>query len=86
MNKIPTVEEFFKQKGTLIINNDGTYSNDTPVEYIIEFAKLHVQEALKEAKRKTNKKVDMRNYEDELYKDEILTRTIIKAYPLSNIK
>ena len=70
---------------------DFTYSleSDNPEDIakgLIEFAKLHVQAALKAAKKKTKKKIQFLNYEDELYKDEILNNTIIKSYPLKNIK
>ncbi len=67
----------------------GNLESDSPEDIakgLIEFAKLHVQAALKAAKKKTKKKIQFLNYEDELYKDEILNNTIIKSYPLKNIK
>ena len=80
MSKIPTAEEFIDEnwrgKG-LALDVKGL---------MIEFAKLHVEAALKTAHKKTCKKVDLRNYEDELYKSEILKKSIINAYPLDNIK
>jgi hypothetical protein len=55
-NKIQTAEEFFKKKGTLLTDTptEGIYTNDTPLEYIIEFTKLHVKAALKAAAEKTS--------------------------------
>ena len=77
MSKIPTAEEicnkqFFGFKGELWV---GVH------KAMIEFAKLHVEAALKEA----NRKVIVTYYYDEggirVNKDSILN-----AYPLTNIK
>lgn len=68
MNKIPTAEEFCKEKAM------------TPYEYLCdnlkEFAKLHVEAALKEAKERC----------DDSTNSEGLGEYIEKAYPLENIK
>ena len=81
--RLPTAEELILKKLTV-------YNNQISVENAIKlmnlYGKLHVEAALKAAMKKTYKKVNMRHYEDELYKDEILTKTIIKAYPLNNVK
>jgi hypothetical protein len=86
---LPTAEEIL----TLLIpqkENVSKEENKNSIEQNIDILKgwatLHVEAALKAAKKKTYKKVNMRHYEDELYKDEILTNTIIKSYPLNNIK
>jgi hypothetical protein len=76
-----TAEEFFKEKGTLITYENGTYTNDTSIEYIIEYAKLKVTEALKAASENADT-IHVRNTNDyEIDKDSILS-----AYPLENIK
>ena len=70
-NKIPTAEEF--------LETDKDW-NKTTAQMMIEFAKLHVEAALKEA----NRKVIVTYYYDEgirVNKDSILN-----AYPLTNIK
>lgn len=84
--RLPTAEEYFEKRYEEIGINHVDEIDGEDVLIAIEFAKLHVEEALKAAMKKTYKKVNMRHYEDELYKDEILTNTIIKAYPLNNIK
>lgn len=68
-----------------ILKNKETYENDYPtvsisdaIEAMIEFAKLHVIEALKEASE--NVIIDGHPLEYELDKNSILN-----AYPLSNI-
>ena len=67
MSKIPTAEEFFDDAP-----NNGKYWENK----LIEFAKLHVEAALKEAKN--------------LLKDGYVTpqdeQDILNAYPLTNIK
>ena len=73
-NKIPTVEEFYKQTTGCIMNHGDIK------KAMIEFAKLHVEAALEEA----NRKVIVTYYYDEgirVNKDSILN-----AYPLENIK
>ena len=73
MSKIPTALEF--------ISNAHDISMENIHYFMIEFAKLHVEEALKEA----NRKVIVTYYYDEggirVNKDSILN-----AYPLTNIK
>ena len=79
MNKIPTAEEFLKSKDYNLGGNeelaDGILTNNV-IEDMIEFAKLHVEAALKEAKN--------------LLKDGYVTpqdeQDILNAYPLTNIK
>lgn len=66
MNKIPTAREFY----------DSHESDDTVV-MMIDFAKLHVEAALKEAAK------NVTHYEDTV---DINKQSIIKAYSLNNIK
>ncbi len=72
-NKIPTAEEFLKRENLptdILSGDDINYA-------MIEFAKLHVEAALKEA----SEIVDMEVEKDFLTKDVILN-----AYPPTNIK
>ena len=70
MSKIPTAEEF------LDANTSGIIDEIKCKELMIEFAKLHVEAALEEAKN--------------LLKDGYVTpqdeQDILNAYPLTNIK
>ena len=72
MSKIPTVEEFLKGRPW----KSGTNLQERIHESMIEFAKLHVEAALEEAKN--------------LLKDGYVTpqdeQDILNAYPLTNIK
>jgi hypothetical protein len=79
MEKIPTAEEFFKSKGTLIINNNGTYNNDTPIEYVLELIKIHVEAALKAASAKSKRKEGQ-------ITDRKLSDSILNSYSLENIQ
>ena len=82
--KIPTAEAFFNQY--------GGYTREEMLERAKEFAKLHVQEALKQASEKSLMK-DVN--EDCHYEDEegnfpeiyfIDKDSILNAYGLNNIK
>lgn len=71
-NKIPTAKEF-------ILNNSGCRK-----VMMIEFAKLHVEMALKEASEKAELKYRIN---DISCNDKILDKnSILNAYPLTNIK
>lgn len=78
-NKIPTAEEFLKSKDYNLGGNeelaDGLLTNNV-IEDMIEFAKRHVEAALKEAKERC----------DDSTNSEGLGEYIEKAYPLENIK
>ena len=71
MEKIPTAEAFLK------MNNIKAYPIDT--QMMIEFAKLHVEEALKAASKKSKAKEGQ-------ITDYKLTNSILNSYPLDNIK
>ena len=68
-NNIPTAEEWLEHF------EENAYPGTSISECMIEFAKLHVEAALKEA----NKKAIMTGYVDS-------GQTILNAYPLTNIK
>jgi hypothetical protein len=83
-NNIPTAEEFYDKKD---INGLPMSFN----EKMIEFAKLHVQEALKEASEKVRQIEDPYAYTgntgSEYPADYIVDKdSILNAYPLTNIK
>ena len=80
MSKIPTAEEFYKQTTGCLMNH-----RDIKIA-MIEFAKLHVEAALKEAGENafiTNHKPTLED--DRVYK-KIDKDSILNAYPLDNIK
>ena len=81
-NKIPTAEEFF-DSSSLKISNDTEYKYIQKVikEKAIEFAKLHVEAALKAASEDAHTKDVPYTDDVEVDKDSILS-----AYPLENIK
>ena len=70
MSKIPTVEEFYKQTTGCTINHGDVKTA------MIEFAKLHVEAALKEAKWRC----------DDVTNSEGLGLYVENSYPLENIK
>jgi hypothetical protein len=87
---IPTAEEFLDAK------SDYMYSPTTTIDIMIEFAKLHVEAALKEASEsRCIKMLEKTWYEYSLEPDTtILARinitvnkdSILNSYPLTNIK
>ena len=80
MSKIPTAEEFLKSKDYNLGGNeelaDGLLTNNV-IEDMIEFAKLHVEEALKEAEI-----AGQNNWGN----SKKMKDAILNAYPLTNIK
>lgn len=85
MSKIPTAEECFNNFVDFEISPLKEYTpkvltHDTKLA-MIEFAKLHVEAALKEASEKST----CMN-EDPFYSDMIDKESILNAYPLENIK
>jgi hypothetical protein len=78
---IPTAEEFLKN---LDKESNGLWTEDDSsiCKAFIEFTKIHVQKALKEASEKAKLKYD--HFDDmAAYVDE---SSILNAYPLENIK
>ena len=74
MARIPTAEEFLQQSNVV-----GMTGLMTPL--MIEFAKLHVEAALKEAMYKADEKEISSMQVNEYYRDQILN-----SYPLEKIK
>jgi hypothetical protein len=77
MSKIPTVEEKLKANfynGSFIEIHSGDFEDIKNI--IIEFSKLHVEAALKQAVEKAKN----------CHIDEIINDEILNAYPLENIK
>jgi hypothetical protein len=72
MEKIPTAEEFLQQSNVV-----GMTDLMTPL--MIEFAKLHVEAALKEA-------VKCLPYDDKMNQSLLDERAILNSYPLDKIK
>ncbi len=78
-NKIPTAKEF--------VEYHDTDDDWITVEYMCrEFAKLHVEAALKEASEKASLTDFAYEFLQEGAPDAIDKETILKAYPLDNIK
>ena len=73
MKQIPTAEEYLRN---YVGNNIIAYGDITHI--MIEFAKLHVEAALKEAANEYYPK-DKPNF-------ELVAERFINAYPLENIK
>ncbi len=77
MNKIPTAKEFY-----------DAHESDDCVVIMKDFAKLHVEAALKEAAK--NAKIEdvsvSTYYNKAYYKKKIVKKSILNAYPLENIK
>lgn len=90
-NKIPTAEEFCKNRGILEINtNTQTYNINADIEAFIEFAKLHVKEALKAASENAslNYEADDGGFNLSFQEgDYVINKdSILNSYPESNIK
>ena len=81
-NKIPTAEEFFIS----VVGENPDEFNRSIKECMIEFAKLHVEAALKEASEKASLTDFAYEFLQEGAPDAIDKETILKAYPLENIK
>ena len=82
-DKIPTAEEFFDSSNVGISNTtEYMYCQKDIVKKAIEFAKLHVEAALKDASEKSTVIRD-----EEFYTiSHIDKNSILNAYPLTNIK
>ena len=73
-NKIPTAEEFFKEK----YGSNDRIAIDNAILLSKEFAKLHVEMALKEANAVVNYSIDEYG--------GVMPNQVLMAYPLTNIK
>jgi len=77
-NKIPTAEELFEKLNP----QDGTLPKWAK-DFAIQFAKLHVKEALKEASEKADYITDGQEHIINVWIDK---NSILNSYPLKNIK
>jgi hypothetical protein len=89
-NKIPTSEEFAERNQYDLESHDegGYLGIDTKIfaENLIEFAKLHVEAALKEASEKVSLTDFAYEFLQEGAYDAIDKDTILNSYSLDNIK
>ena len=72
-----TAKEYFKKH----LSGEPLHQ-DVVIEAMIEFAKLHVEAALKEAEKETIKYISKTIIELNMYNKN----SILNAYPLENIK
>jgi hypothetical protein len=86
MEKIPTAKEFCEKKFKEI--NPATSWIDFNKEVMIEFAKLHVEAALKEASSKVtcSEEYQYDEYDNAILIAKINRDSILNSYPLDNIK
>ena len=84
MKKIPTADEFLEKN----IDYDLPQDCYNDVERaMIEFAKLHVEAALKEASQKAETKEDVAIFAEGTFTTRIIDRdSILNSYSLENIK
>ena len=88
---MPTAEEFlrnFKDVIGLRSQSSPLGSEATEIEVMIEFAKLHVEAALKEASRKVtcSEETQYDEYDNAVLIAKINKDSILNAYPTSSIK
>ena len=78
MKNIPTAEELFYSK---FKKEGGLISNEDLIEYAIDFAKLHVEAAIKMCieEAPSGSSTDTVSYED-------VVEALKDSYPLTNIK
>ena len=79
-NNIPTAEELSKRYG---LSAKGALWTDTVRAFAIEFAKLHVEMALKEA---SDTKISGVYSETKYKRGDNDKNSILNGYPLTNIK
>jgi hypothetical protein len=84
---IPTAEELLKDN-FLLIENGKTCEAHTHlvVKQMIEFAKLHVEAALKEASENAKIINHIPTWDDDRVYKEVSKYSILNAYPLDLIK
>lgn len=85
MSEIPTAEEFLIRQGCVRMECEGDecdFFEDVQPKDLIEFTKLHVEAALKEALDSIpclGSSSDIATYEE-------VEKAVLNAYPLTNIK
>lgn len=85
MRKIPTAEEF-QRDYSIEYYDEGGYQGIEEKEVskmLIEFAKLHVKEALKVASKEAEYHTDGQEHIEKVWID---TYSILNSYPLENIR
>ena len=87
----PTAEEFLKNFNEKEGNIDKLYYDSYVKKSMIEFAKLHVEAALKAASEKVKCGLEYSHHEGEfedipVYEATVDEKSILNAYPLTNIK
>jgi hypothetical protein len=83
-NNIPTAEEFAL---TVSIRIEDEKEHESLSKKFIEFAKLHVEAALKAASEKATTKEDVAIFAEGTYRTQIIDKdSILNAYLLTNIK
>ena len=83
-----TAEEFLENIGVKTNQNGlNTYLKGDVKHAMIEFAKMHVEEALKKASKKATISYEYSGNTGSEYCDEFVNKqSILNAYPLENIK
>jgi hypothetical protein len=76
MEKLPTAEEF-------LLNELNKETPKSIQDVLIEFAKLHVEAALKQASEKADVIFEGAGHSADAYVDK---KSILNSYPLTNIK
>ena len=83
-NNLPTADEFFDSANIGISSNtEYMYCKKDVVKKAIEFAKMHVEAALKAASDNVDYTTDGQEHITDVWIDE---DSILKSYPLDNIK
>ena len=77
--RIPTAEELLKQEQFYAVTSGDEYEI---AQAMIEFAKLHVEAALKQA----SEKAYFRDFNDYVCRSDENKRSILNSYVLENIK
>lgn len=86
MDNIPTATDYIRHK---FPNHDGIFVLRNIEEFMIEFAKLHVKQALKEADEKAMViPIDHEEISEGSFRPiwGVDSNSILNAYPLENIK
>jgi hypothetical protein len=84
-HKIPTIEDFYIQHYgvcPMIEKEIALHSHKDMIKFAKEFAKLHVEAALKQA----SEKAYYRDFNEYVCRSEENKQSILNAYPLTNIK
>ena len=80
---VPTAEEFLKEYE---LGNTGKIDIEDAKEAIIEFARLHVEAALKEASKKAQIKYEYSGNVGEYCDEFVDVNSILNSYPLDKIQ